>query len=337
MHRNLKAALLSCIFIFSNGILASAQSNGSEENSTEETSKVKGFVNTVMNLPFTFDFGCEPALHGSTTYLHFKYNWSDKRFSKLIFNYSRTLETTSIGGSSWTTDKASNEEKKFDVKFAPYCFKFVDTNDSNKYFTVEPGLGYLYENLKIDVDLWSAIDESHYAFQKQRDTVKNHLIKPFVELTGKYPVNSFMTINLDVTVSPVYFMFYKAGLDIQGYDAVRNSYSLSGNTELFGISTPEIETTLDVTLFNLVAASVRFKYEHLKMQFPVFNGDAISSKDTVTDTFVLRIGGSLVNVGKASTRFKTGLFYEWQWTKQSTSPDFEKKGKWIFGVGAYSL
>ena len=68
-----------------------------EEKSDEAVKKQNIFVrvaNVFMNLPFGYDLGCEPTLHGSLTYFNLKYKWSEEKhiFSRLLFNYGTTLD-----------------------------------------------------------------------------------------------------------------------------------------------------------------------------------------------------------------------------------------------------
>lgn len=346
MYGNLKIICLFSFFLLS-GILVSAQSmseqkDAGEVNSTEkkEPSKAKEFFDKVMNLPFTFDFGCEPAMHGSTTYLHFKYKWSDKRYSKLLFNYSRTLTSKEAYSGNYKTNILEYDETIFDLKLAPYCFKLMNKNDSEKYFAFEPGIGYLFESATSNLDLWYTRDKNYYEARIDRNSYKANEIRPYLEVLGRFPVANFMTLNFDVFVSPVYFVFYNTKLDcFVSYPTLTpGQYNLSGSTNLLLVSAPSVETTFDITLFKLVAVSARFKFEHLNAQIPQFvNLNSVVPVDQKIDTFVLRVGVSLVNVGKANVRFKTGIFYEWNWEKNSIQNDFTKTGKWIFGVGTYNL
>ena len=51
----------------------------------------------------------------------------------------------------------------------------------------------------------------------------------------------------------------------------------------------------------------------------------------------LKFGGSLINIGKADMRIKTGVFYQWDWKYDHNRDKWEKEGKWIFGVGMRNL
>ena len=55
------------------------------------------------------------------------------------------------------------------------------------------------------------------------------------------------------------------------------------------------------------------------------------------DIFSLKFGGSLINIGKADMRIKTGVFYQWDWKFDNNRDEWEREGKWIFGVGMRNL
>ena len=60
-------------------------------------------------------------------------------------------------------------------------------------------------------------------------------------------------------------------------------------------------------------------------------------KDNTYERLILKVGGSLINIGKASMRIKAGLFYQWEWLYNHNEENWFHTGKFIFGVGMRNL
>ena len=101
-----------------------------EEKSDEAVKKQNIFVrvaNVFMNLPFGYDLGSEPTLHGSLTYFNLKYRWSDEKqiFSRLNFYYGTTLnivapENMMPTANNSNVKKYQREQKAIDFRLIPW-------------------------------------------------------------------------------------------------------------------------------------------------------------------------------------------------------------------------
>ena len=126
-----------------------------EEKSDEAVKKQNIFVrvaNVFMNLPFGYDLGSEPTLHGSLTYFNLKYRWSDEKqiFSRLNFYYGTTMNVNAPSKMALTSPnshiiKYQKEQKAIDFRLIPWGKQINSKKTESRYFTIEPGLNFRIE------------------------------------------------------------------------------------------------------------------------------------------------------------------------------------------------
>ncbi|MBR4322957.1 hypothetical protein [Treponema sp.] len=70
-----------------------------------------------------------------------------------------------------------------------------------------------------------------------------------------------------------------------------------------------------------------------------YDGDSVTTEESENkyERLSLKVGGSIINIGKASMRIKAGLFYQWDWEYNHNEESWFHSGKFIFGVGMKNL
>ena len=334
-----------------------------EEKSDEAVKKQNIFVrvaNVFMNLPFGYDLGCEPTLHGSLTYFNLKYKWSEEKhiFSRLLFNYGTTLD---INHNSFKdlpssyVQKYEKEDKAVDFKLIPWGKSVYFQKEKQSYFTIEPGLNFRmeFENVQATIKAEGAIPE--YNIKRALmlfdiDEKENrYIIRPYYSTSLFMPVAKPISVTFDILYAPLYFYWSKAnvGLDLNYY---KNMHDTNNPPEDFdkhirdtvnssGMAENYIDTNVIFSLFNAFAVSGRFMYERKHTDEYNLNSNLKIETDSKNkyDMLSLKFGGSLINIGKADMRIKTGVFYQWDWKYDHNRDKWEKEGKWIFGVGMRNL
>ena len=362
------------IYAQNNGVVDETAVEQTDEIHTEETQKDETekrpniFVRTAnffMNLPFGYDLGCEPTLHGSLTYFNLKYRWSDEKhiFSRLLFNYGTTLDINHDSFKDFPSKYVSKyevESKAIDFKLIPWGKQVYFNNDKPAYFTIEPGVNVRMEYEKGDVSIRMEVPVQNnagtltnalllYDISEKED---RYIIRPYYSASLFSPVGKPFSVTVDVLYAPLYFYWAKSYFNMK-YNVYKDitdtasppgegrySSSMADTLHYRGMSENYIDTNVVFGLFNFVALSGRFIYERKhKDEYDVNNNFQIEKKseDNRYDLISLKIGGSLINIGKADLRIKTGVFYQWDWTYNHNHDKWDQDGKWIFGVGMRNL
>ena len=322
---------------------------------------IKNVVNFVTTLPFGYDFGCEPTQHGSLIYLNVKYKWSEEKriFSRLLFNYGTTLNTEpkadeEIPGTDMK--KFEHEEKAIDFKIIPWGKQIVSETDEKRYFTIEPGLNFRMEPEKLNEtyvfsqkkDASASTEDEFYVFDRDEDG-KKFIIRPYYSTSLSMPLGKLFTVTLDILYAPIYFYWgnYNSQFKAHGYDGsstTEGSKIITWQPNAIhlnydGFSENYVDANLIIGLFNIVAASGRLIYERDHKTDFYLNNDYSStrSEDNKYEKLSVKVGGSLINIGKASMRIKAGVFYQWDWKYNHNADLWTYAGKWIFGVGMRNL
>ena len=142
---------------------------------------VKCIVNTAMSLPLGYDFGCEPTLHGSLTYLNVKYKWSEEKqtFTRILFNYGSTLSLEPSSKYEFSDGaemkKYEDEAKAIDFKLILWGKQINSKSSEGRYFTIDPGLNLRLEPEKVNMTLAAYMenDESgkmYFTFDMNQDS-----------------------------------------------------------------------------------------------------------------------------------------------------------------------
>ena len=121
-----------------------ASSSSKDDISEETPGFIKRTVNFATSLPLGYDFGCEPTLHGSLTYLNVKYKWSEEKqtFARILFNYGSTLslepsskyEVSDIA----VVKKYEDEEKAIDFEYLYLKNSIFKNTDAIKQIRIYP-------------------------------------------------------------------------------------------------------------------------------------------------------------------------------------------------------
>ncbi|EID85505.1 hypothetical protein MSI_9360 [Treponema sp. JC4] len=318
-------------------------------------------ANIFMNLPFGYDLGCEPTLHGSLTYFNLKYRWSDEKqiFSRLLFNYGTTLDVNHSSVKdlpSKFVHKYEKEDKAVDFKLIPWGKSVFFQKEKTAFFTIEPGL-----NFRMEFETVQATIKAEGKMQAFENVImlydiyekeNRYIIRPYYSTSIFLPVAKPVSVTFDVLYSPVYFYWTKANVqfDINYYKDMYDKhdpspdYKYSFNTKdslhSQGMAENYIDANLIFSLFNAFALSGRFMYERKHTDEYNLSNDLTIVKESSQnkyDIFSLKFGGSLINIGKADMRIKTGVFYQWDWKFDNNRDNWEREGKWIFGVGMRNL
>ena len=341
-----------------------------DEDTNVEGEKKPGFikkiVNTAMSLPFGYDFGCEPTLHGSLIYLNVKFKWSEEKqiFSRILFNYGTTLSLepnaydAPASYAGFAMKKYEYEEKAIDFKIIPWGKQINSGKYEKRYLTIEPGLNFRIEPEKLEstysIHVKQDDKEAFYNIDSTQSRNK-FIIRPFFSTTLSTPLGKFFTLSLDLLYAPFYYCWgnYDIDYSASGYNHGFGESSEQGyidiriptlNLKFNGSAENYVDANLVLGLFNIVAASGRLIYERqyktdffLSTDQSSTNKMTASEKDNTYERLILKIGGSLINIGKASMRIKAGLFYQWEWLYNHNEKNWFHTGKFIFGVGMRNL
>jgi hypothetical protein len=316
-------------------------------------------ANFFMHLPFGYDLGCEPTLHGSLTYFNLKYRWSDEKqiFSRLLFNYGTTLDISHnsfTGVPSSYISKFEKEDKAVDFKLIPWGKQINVGLEKKSYFTIEPGLNFRMEFENVDVTLKK---EGRVAAYPNEDILliydisergKRYIIRPYYSTSFYLPVSKIFSVTVDALYAPLYFYRFNidVNIDVNYYKRLESStvipsanVSIRDTVKGKGFAENYFDTNLVFSLFNAFAVSGRFMYERKHTDEYELNNELKFQTATSNkyDKLSLKFGGSLINIGKADMRIKTGVFYQWDWSYNHNADSWEKEGKWIFGVGMRNL
>lgn len=322
---------------------------GSEETADaaeEKPGLIKRTLNYISSLPFGYDFGCEPTLNGSLTYLNIKYKWSEETntFSKFLFNYGSTLAVDPKEIESkftYSIKKYQVEDKAFDFRLIPWGKQFDSKKKEGRYFTVEPGLNFRMEPSSSELT-YSGLEEKVFFILDMSQQSKLFFLRPYYSTSLSTPIGKHFNITLDCLYAPVYFYFGNNSVSyyLQTYDGVRPiacplpTISMNHN----GIVENYVDVNLIFGVFNLFAISGRLIYERQHITDYSLNQDfSTSGRENKYENLHLKIGASLINIGKASLRIKTGVFYQWDWRYNHNADQWASSGKWIFGVGMKNL
>jgi hypothetical protein len=156
-------------------------------------------------------------------------------------------------------------------------------------------------------------------------------------------LGKLFSISLDLLYAPFYFFWGSNKVDFtaNGFGdkegrAVESIPTL--NMKYSGFSENYVDANLVVGLFNLVAASGRLIYERRhKTDFTLTQNFTTAESENKYERLSLKVGGSIINIGKASMRIKAGLFYQWDWEYNHNEESWFHSGKFIFGVGMKNL
>lgn len=334
-----------------------------EEKSDEAVKKQNIFVrvaNVFMNLPFGYDLGSEPTLHGSLTYFNLKYRWSDEKqiFSRLNFYYGTTLnivapENMMPTANNSNVKKYQREQKAIDFRLIPWGKQINSRKVEARYFTIEPGLNFRIEPEKTEYCLDGFLNSSTTQFYYTLDATHNRnrfIIRPFYSASLFTPVGKPFSVTIDALYAPFYFYWGKNTIDyhMAGFGKMEDSTDPSYHyeteslptikTDYNGFAENYTDVNLVFGLFNFVALSGRLIYErHHKTDYELNSDFKTISNDNIYEKLTLKTGGSLINIGKASMRIKAGVFYQWEWEYNHNADTWSREGKWIFGVGMRNL
>lgn len=354
------------LFLFFETAFCFAQESASDEDDTitqinqiEEQVEKKDnaflkTVNFIKNLPFGFDLGCEPTLNGSLTYFNLKYNWTRDGWlsSKFFFNYGTRLDVATDGPSAISvkgntsnleTIKREKKDTAIDFKLIPTAFCYYSHKVPEKYFTIEPGFNYRFERENEDIIVFGNGKKVSYLKYILEDN--KHVVRPYFSGTLFTPVGKLFSSSLDLLYAPFYLYWAEGDSSIYISYSENNSFSESFypiNYTTFGYAVNYIDTTLRFNMFNFIAVSGRLIYErdHKEDVYADSNdpGTAGGKKtEALYEKISFKFGASLINIGKADIRIKTGVFYQWDWKYNNNSDSWTKEGKWIFGVGMRNL
>ena len=333
---------------------AETASSSSKDDISEETPGfIKRTVNFATSLPLGYDFGCEPTLHGSLTYLNVKYKWSEEKqiFTRILFNYGSTLSLEPSSKNEFSGDsdlkKYEYEEKAIDFKLIPWGKQINSKSSEGKYFTIEPGINFRLEPEKVNMTFAAFMDDEeagkmYFTLDMDQDG-KRYIIRPYYSTTLSAPLGKLFSISLDLLYAPFYFFWGSNKVDFtangfgdkEGW-AVESIPTL--NMKYSGFSENYVDANLVVGLFNLVAASGRLIYERRhKTDFTLTQNFTTAESENKYERLSLKVGGSIINIGKASMRIKAGLFYQWDWEYNHNEESWFHSGKFIFGVGMKNL
>ena len=108
-----------------------------------------------------------------------------------------------------------------------------------------------------------------------------------------------------------------------------------------------LDATIMFGFFNMLATSLRFTYNRIhqndvtaKPLDPLateYTDKDFIKEENLYEQMNLKLGISIINIGKSDIRLKTGVFYEWSWKKNHNLDTIEKDGRWLFGVGMRNL
>ncbi len=173
---------------------AETASSSSKDDISEETPGfIKRTVNFATSLPLGYDFGCEPTLHGSLTYLNVKYKWSEEKqtFARILFNYGSTLSLEPSSKYEFSDGaemkKYEDEAKAIDFKLIPWGKQINSKSSEGRYFTIEPGLNLRLEPEKLNSTL-AAFLENEESGEKMYLTLDTTTTKR----AGFIPANLFL-------------------------------------------------------------------------------------------------------------------------------------------------
>jgi len=338
------------------------EGDGAETESRTETEAsedearpgfVKRIVNTATSLPLGYDFGCEPTLHGSLTYLNVKYKWSEEKqtFARILFNYGSTLSLEPSSKYEFSDGaemkKYEDEAKAIDFKLIPWGKQINSKSSEGRYFTIEPGLNLRLEPEKVNMTLAAYMenDESgkmYFTFDMNQDS-KRYIIRPYYSTSLSTPLGKLFSVTLDLLYAPFYFYWgsNKVDFSASGYGDKDGRIAESVptiNMNYNGFAENYVDANLVVGLFNIVAASGRLIYERRhKTDFSLWPDFSTTESENKYERLSLKVGGSIINIGKASMRIKAGLFYQWDWEYNHNEESWFHSGKFIFGVGMKNL
>ncbi len=344
-RKNVIIFLLIFSFIFQNAF--SQEANLPIEDSlniTEDDKKKENLfirlISFIHNLPFGFDLGCEPTTNGSITYFNLRYNWTADEWlsSKILFNYGTSLYTDRESDIT-LAEKPSVYNKKdtaIDFRLVPFAYKFKSKKNNSKYFTLEPGLNYRFEKSDTRLyNIYQVTSENFIRFDNWEQERNTHIFRPYFSGSLYTPVGSLFSAHLEVLYAPIYYTWQSTG-DKFTYSSYKNSSLDEIKTDEasyndFAFCDNYLDTTIMFGFFNMLATSLRFTYNRIHQ-----NNDYIK-KDNLYEQMNLKLGLSLINIGKSDIRLKTGVFYEWTWKKNHNLDKIEKEGRWVFGVGMRNL
>lgn len=160
-------------------------------------------------------------------------------------------------------------------------------------------------------------------------------------------MGNLFSITLNVLYAPCYFYWSKSNVsfDIFYYQgATKATFPIPDvHLDATGFATNYVDANIMLSLFNIAAFSCRmiFERDH-KTDFGLATNEAEkkfdpAEKDNTYEKLSLKVGGSLINIGKASMRIKAGIFYQWDWEYNHNAEKWTNSGKWIFGVGMRNL
>ena len=175
-----------------------------------------------------------------------------------------------------------------------------------------------------------------------------YIIRPYYSTSFHLPVSKLFSVTIDALYAPLYFYWFKTdiGMDINYYKRLDSTtaippanVSIRDTIHGNGFAENYFDANLVFSLFNAFAVSGRFMYERKHTDEYELNNEFKFQSVTSNkyDKLSLKFGGSLINIGKADMRIKTGIFYQWDWSYNHNSNSWEREGKWIFGVGMRNL
>ena len=331
-----------------------------DDGSFKEPFLIRAF-RVIHGLPFGFDLGCEPTINGSLTYFDTRYNWikNGKYSTKILFNYGSTLNVSDKTVESYILDsdiegrnviKKNTKDTALDFRLIPIAFQFDSKVKDSRYFTIEPGLNYRFEKRNVDLAILYEDDDGRMLLETERNEYK-HILRPFFSGTVFFSEGGLFSASFEVIYAPVYFYWNNAEMDgsINLYSNKETPYSIKTDPveyayNNFGFSEHYVDATLIFSFFNMIATSASFTYERTHkndISATPIDGDYTNWNTTkepnLYENFGFKFGGSIINIGKADIRIKTGVFYEWNWEYNHNLNEWTKAGKWIFGVGMKNL
>lgn len=312
-------------------------------------------ISFIHNLPFGFDLGCEPTTNGSITYFNLRYNWTDDEWlsSKLLFNYGTSLYTEREEDfpSSDNPLFYNKKDTAVDFKLVPLAYKFKSKKNNSQYFTLEPGLNYRYEKVDLRYSyLYQYENETFLRYFNYEQNINTNIFRPYFSGTLYTPVGSLFSAHLEVLYSPIYFDWINTDF-LFSNPTYNNSLVAGKNIKMsyndFVFCDNYLDATIMFGFFNMLATSLRFSYNRIHQkdvtaksynsQVTEYTDSDFYKSENLIEHINLKLGISLINIGKSDIRLKTGVFYEWTWKKNHNLNTMDKDGRWIFGVGMRNL
>lgn len=360
-RKNVILFLLIVCFVFQNVFSQEANLPIEDSLSIEEDDKKKEnlfirLISFIHNLPFGFDLGCEPTTNGSITYFNLRYNWTPDEWlsSKILFNYGTSLYTDKESNLKFAGNPSfyNKKDTALDFKLVPLSYKFKSKKNGSQYFTLEPGLNYRLETVDLRYNyVYQTGSENLISYLYSEQDRYTNIFRPYFSGTLYTPVGSLFSAHLEVLYAPIYFTWLNSDAKYNYPNYQNSSTSEIINKKMsyndFAFCDNYLDATIMFGFFNMLATSLRFTYNRIhqndvtaKPLNPLateYTDKDFIKEENLYEQMNLKLGISIINIGKSDIRLKTGVFYEWSWKKNHNLDTIEKDGRWLFGVGMRNL